>query len=100
MGGLRAGVHRPAARKEGLAAPVSQPTGQAQEFGAVGTTETVPCPESLAAGAAFAQAGNEVEGQTYSCGGGVVPENHDKPDGRTIELFHLKLRSPVDDPRR
>ena len=26
------------------AAPVSQPTDQAQEFGAVGTSETVPCP--------------------------------------------------------
>jgi pimeloyl-ACP methyl ester carboxylesterase len=76
------------------AAPLSQPTGgEAQDFGAVGTTETVPCPESLAAGAAFQAAGNEVEGETYSCGVVVVPSNHDEPDGRTIELFYLKLHS-------
>jgi pimeloyl-ACP methyl ester carboxylesterase len=76
-----------------IAAPVSQPTAQAAAFGPVGTTETVPCPEGLAKGAAFAAAGNEVEGKTYSCGVVVVPENHDKPDGRTIELFYLKLHS-------
>lgn len=75
------------------AAPVSQPTDRAQQFGPVGTTETVPFPETLAAGAAFQAAGNEVEGQTYSCGVVVVPENHDKPDGRTMELFYLKLHS-------
>lgn len=79
-------------------APVSQPPGESQDFGAVGTTETVPCPESLAAGAAFQAAGNEVEGDTYSCGVVVVPENHDKADGRTIELFYLKLHSRDDAP--
>jgi pimeloyl-ACP methyl ester carboxylesterase len=81
-----------------VAAPTDPGTGQAQAFGAVGTTETVPCPESLAAGAAFQAAGNEVEGETYSCGVVVVPENHDKPDGRTIELFYLKLNSHAEDP--
>jgi pimeloyl-ACP methyl ester carboxylesterase len=60
---------------------------------AVGTNETVPCPSDFAKGAAFAAATTEVEGQTYSCGAVVVPENHDKPDGRTIELFYLKLNS-------
>ena len=77
-------------------------TAMAVEFGAVGTTETVPCPSELAAGAAFAEAGTEVEGETYSCGVVVVPENHDQPDGRTIELFYLKLHSasasPAGDP--
>jgi pimeloyl-ACP methyl ester carboxylesterase len=81
-----------------VAAPTDPGAGQAQEFGAVGTTETVPCPESLPAGAAFVAAGNEVEGETYSCGVVVVPENHDKPDGRTIELFYLKLHSRADEP--
>ena len=61
---------------------------------AVGTTETVPCPSSIVKGAAFAASGQEVEGQTFSCGIVVVPEDHTKPDGRTIELFYLKLHSP------
>jgi pimeloyl-ACP methyl ester carboxylesterase len=68
--------------------PTSSP-----DFGAVGTTEVVPCPEFLTNGAAFQQAADEVEGQTFSCGVVVVPENHAKPDGRTIELFYLKLYS-------
>jgi pimeloyl-ACP methyl ester carboxylesterase len=74
----------------------------ASEPGALYSTETVPCPSALAQGAAFAAAGTEVEGQTYSCGVVVVPENHDQPDGRTIELFYLKLhsssQSPAPDP--
>ena len=81
------------------AAPVSQPTDADQAFGPVGTTETVPCPESLAAGAAFQAAGNEVEGETYSCGVVVVPENHDEPDGRTIELFYRSCTAPAMIPR-
>jgi pimeloyl-ACP methyl ester carboxylesterase len=81
-----------------VSAPTDPGTGPSAQFGTVGTTETVPCPESLAAGAAFVQAGNEVEGETYSCGVVVVPENHDQPDGRTIELFYLKLHSHADDP--
>ncbi|MCU0283155.1 MAG: hypothetical protein MUD13_04545 [Candidatus Nanopelagicales bacterium] len=76
---------------------VQQPDASAA-FGPVGTTETVPCPDALEQGAAFQAAGNEVEGETYSCGVVVVPENHDKPDGRTIELFYLKLHSRADDP--
>jgi pimeloyl-ACP methyl ester carboxylesterase len=79
--------------------PTATPgTASSQEFGAVGTTETVPCPEFLKSGAAFAAAGTEVEGKTFSCGVVVVPENHDKPDGRTIELFYLKLHSTAASP--
>ena len=74
-------------------APATGGPASAEAFGAVGTTETVPCPSELAAGAAFQKAGTEVEGKTYSCGVVVVPENYDKPDGRTIELFYLKLHS-------
>jgi len=70
--------------------------------GALYSTETVPCPSFLTKGAAFAASGAEVEGQTYSCGVVVVPENYAKPDGRTIELFYLKLhsssQSPAPDP--
>ena len=55
------------------AAPAASDTGGAR-VGAVGTSETVPCPDSLAAGAAFAQSKAEVEGRTYSCGVVVVPE--------------------------
>jgi pimeloyl-ACP methyl ester carboxylesterase len=75
------------------AAAQATASATAQAFGAVGTTETVPCPGYLTTGAAFAAQGNEVEGQTFSCGVVVVPENHDQPDGRTIELFYLRLHS-------
>jgi pimeloyl-ACP methyl ester carboxylesterase len=75
------------------ASPSVSATSPAVEFGAVGTTETVPCPEFLTSGAAFSAAGTEVEGETYSCGVVVVPEDHGKPDGRAIELFYLKLNS-------
>ncbi len=81
--------------------PGATSTSQApdsSDFGAVGTTETVPCPSSLAAGAAFQAAGNEVEGETYSCGVVVVPEDHSEPGGRTFELFYLKLHSRAASP--
>ena len=68
----------------------------------MGTTETVPCPAPRCGCRVRRTAGTEVEGKTYSCGVVVVPENHDKPDGRTIELFYLKLHSasatPASDP--
>jgi pimeloyl-ACP methyl ester carboxylesterase len=92
----------PAARGSSSQAPSSATASPAADIGAVGTTETVPCPPALAAGAAFAKAGTEVEGQTYSCGVVVVPEDYARPDGRTIELFYLKLHSasatPASDP--
>ena len=84
------------------AAPSMSAASSAVGFGAVGTTERVPCPEFLTSGAAFTGAGTEVEGETYTCGVVVVPENYDRPDGRTIELFYLKLHSsrpsPASDP--
>ncbi|MFN8464467.1 MAG: alpha/beta fold hydrolase [Caldilineaceae bacterium] len=64
------------------------------------TTMVVPCPSDILKGAAFA--GGEVEGETLECGVVTVPENYAEPDGRTIELFYMKLRSsslsPAPDP--
>jgi pimeloyl-ACP methyl ester carboxylesterase len=44
----------------------------------------------------------EVEGATVACGTVSVPENHDKPDGRRIELTFMVLKShslaPAADP--
>ena len=71
----------------------------AAEPGALYSTETVPCPSSITKGVALAASGTEVEGQTYSCGVVVVPENYAKPDGRTIELFYLKLHSSSQSPK-
>ena len=74
----------------------------AQEAGTLYSNETVPCPSDVVNGAALAASSNEVEGQTFSCGVVVVPEDYSKPDGRTIELFYLKLhsssQSPAPDP--
>ena len=66
----------------------------------MGTTETVPCPASLTSGVAITGPGNELEGKTFSCGVVVVPEDHDKPDGRLIELFYVKLHSSSATPAR
>lgn len=64
------------------------------------TATVVPCPSDVLNAAAFA--GGEVEGETLECGVVPVPENYAEPDGRTIELFYLKLRSsslsPAPDP--
>ncbi len=35
----------------------------------------------------------EVEGETYDCGVVLVPENHNVPDGRHIELTFLRLKA-------
>jgi len=79
--------------------PTATPgTTENPTFGAVGTTEAVPCPSFLTSGAALTESGNEVEGKTFSCGVVVVPENHDTTDGRTIELFYLKLHSTAASP--
>jgi len=68
---------------------------QAQQSGSPITAEVVPCPSVPASP-------NEVEGQTFDCGVVVVPENYEKPDGRTIELVYMRLRSsslsPAPDP--
>ena len=44
----------------------------------------------------------EVEGKTMECGIVTVPENYTKPDGRSLELFYMRLfsssKSPAADP--
>jgi pimeloyl-ACP methyl ester carboxylesterase len=71
------------------------------------TTEAVACPDFINDGAAFNPSpamagalglGEETEGETYDCGVVYVPENYDEPDGRTIELFYLRLRSTSQSP--
>lgn len=85
-----------------LALNVGVAAAQSDDKSELYTATEVPCPSSLAAGAAFVTSGTEVEGETYSCGVVVVPENYAEPDGRTIELFYLKLhsssQSPAPDP--
>jgi pimeloyl-ACP methyl ester carboxylesterase len=44
-----------------------------------------PCPRPLTP--------YEIEGQTVACGKVNVPENHDKPDGRRIDLTFMILKS-------
>ena len=55
---------------------------------------SAPCPSSLAP--------YEVEGMTVACGKVNVPENHDKPGGRRIDLTFMILKShslaPAADP--
>jgi hypothetical protein len=52
----------------------------------LGMVEAVPCPVKL-------PYETEKEGRTYDCGIVVVPENHDDPEGRSIELAWLRLQS-------
>lgn len=73
-------------------------------------SQTVPCPATITGGLAFnsppgplnLDLSAEIEGETYSCGVVVVPENYSQMDGRTIELFYVKLhsrsQSPASDP--
>jgi pimeloyl-ACP methyl ester carboxylesterase len=76
----------------------------AESPGGLFTTEAVPCPDSIVNSRGFTTnaAHTEVEGETYSCGVVVVPENYNEPDVRTLELFYLKLhsfsQSPAPDP--
>lgn len=75
--------------------------------------QTIPCPEGIANAAFYnftveaaiesgLKVGVEVEGETYSCGLVTVPEDYNAPDGRTINLFYVKLhsysQSPAPDP--
>ncbi len=50
------------------------------------THAPMPCPQAL-------PWEGEVEGETYDCGVVTVPENHDMPDGRQIELTFLRLHT-------
>lgn len=51
---------------------------------------TAPCPAPLAP--------YEVEGKTVACGRVSVPEDHNKPDGRQIELTFMVLKSHSEAP--
>ncbi|QJF51622.1 alpha/beta fold hydrolase [Roseobacter ponti] len=57
--------------------------------------EAIPCPNPL-------PYESEVEGETYECHAVIVPENHDAPGDRTVELVSLRLKStslsPMPDP--
>jgi hypothetical protein len=69
--------------------------GQEVKLRDVFTWEVVPCPAPL-------PVSGEIEGRTYDCGVVTVPENYDAPNGRTIELAYMRLRSssptPTADP--
>jgi len=75
--------------------PADRAAAQEPHLGAVFSWEVVPCPSVPASP-------NEVEGRTYDCGIVVVPENHNQPTGRTLELVYMRLRSsspsPAPDP--
>ena len=62
---------------------------------AQGSYAPMPCPDPL-------PWDGEVEGETYECGVVTVPENHDIPDGRQIELLFMRLHAttlaPASDP--
>jgi len=83
-----------------LALNVGVAAAQSDDEPELYTATAVPCPSVILNGDAFA--GGEVDGETVECGVVTVPENYAEPDGRTIELFYLKLRSsslsPAPDP--
>jgi pimeloyl-ACP methyl ester carboxylesterase len=75
--------------------------------------KVIPCPSDILNGRAFTDRdyaaaygltnlNGEVEGKTMECGIVTVPENYNKPDGRAIELFYMRLfstsKSPAADP--
>ncbi len=77
------------------------------------TATVIDCPSDILNGMAFTDRdyasafgltnlNGEVEGKTMECGIVTVPENYDKPDGRQIELFYMRLfsssKSPAADP--
>ncbi len=66
-------------------------------LGELYTSEVVACPDFAAAlnnvVPSQLDADSEVEGETYECGIIYVPENHDNPEGRVIELLYLRLFS-------
>lgn len=79
-----------------LAVLLPQPArAQEARLGAPFTYEMAPCPVTV-------PLEGEVEGRTYDCGVVIVPENYANPNGRTIELAYLRLRSrsatPAPDP--
>jgi pimeloyl-ACP methyl ester carboxylesterase len=73
-----------------LASPVIAAGGADSRYPVVAT----PCPRPLAP--------YEIEGRTVACGKVNVPENHDKPEGRRIDLtfmvFKARSLAPAPDP--
>ena len=78
-------------------APVAEDTTMSAQDTATGelfSHEVVPCPDSIARGLAFfpddmsmsifpaLEYGVEAEGETFSCGVVIVPQNYAEPDGR------------------
>ena len=59
------------------------------------SVEAVPCPLAL-------RWEGEEEGNTFDCSAVVVPENHEEPGDRTVELIVMRLKattlSPMPDP--
>lgn len=84
-------------------------SAQDKKAGALYSHEVIPCPDSILKGGGFnpgeyvnfyhlTNLGAEVDGETIDCGVVVVPENYAKPEGRTLELFYLRLRSSSQSP--
>lgn len=70
-----------------------EPVDPEQHFGAIATgghdasaqVAITPCPQPIGI--------DEIEGQTMICGTVSVPENHDAPDGKRIDLLFTVLKS-------
>lgn len=76
-----------------LAALTGEPVDPEQHFGAIATgghsveapITITSCPQPIGIG--------EIEGQTIICGTVSVPENHDAPDGKRIDLLFTLMKS-------
>jgi pimeloyl-ACP methyl ester carboxylesterase len=105
----------PLSTPQPTAAPAKTPVAPAKSESErdLYTHKVIPCPSDILNGASFTDRdyaaaygltnlNGEVEGKTMECGIVTVPENHSKPDGRTIELFYMRLfstsKSPAADP--
>ena len=63
---------------------------------ACGDPEPVEIPVYEDAACRFALAGDQVEGQTVSCGDLLVPENRDVPEGPELRIHFARFHSEVD----
>lgn len=76
-----------------LAALTGDPVDPEQHFGAIATgghdasapVAIAPCPQPIGI--------DEIEGETMICGTVNVPENHEAPDGKRIDLVFTVLKS-------
>jgi hypothetical protein len=64
-----------------LVAGCADSAGEKQSESGTATFESAPCPKTDPAGSSKADLGPE-----FSCGFLVVPENRDRPKGRTIKV--------------